>query len=314
MHQSSRKQNLPSRSNDDCFFLSSGGNSNPLTQVVDSNTMTLPSSTSAYVFATAKFLSKILQERPELLGNTAEALRGVNDLTCWGENILAPRDDNAPFVQKMVAAANKGCRFPCSQQEVDACRSINFNPSQLEDECNERVLDSDFSLEEVHDPGCLFGQVQGDDEVLCLTSKYIVLEESIPDTVKSTDTEYSTDEDNCLSDEDNCKYELFDDVSVLTADSSMEELHEELAVESTNSHHLQGFQDCGDHHIYNDLKSVHQAAGLEHGEHLASCDSAGFQDEPRYLDAMEPSMVYAHAADDLRLTSFLLNFCTDGSG
>lgn len=139
--------------------------------------------------------------------------------------------------------------------------------------------------------------------------------ETIVDTISSTSTEITSEDENDFEDPDSV-YELFDDVSVLTSDSSMEgiPIDNEDTQEAVNfSPACADFQDCPD----SSTQETTSERSISVSGEAASCKSP--IDTP--IEALQINSIagespipdVVHATDDLRLMSFLLDFCSEAS-
>lgn len=332
MQQASHYRNLSSKSDDGQYYCLVT-DSRCLSQTATTKDMSFTAETSAYVVGTAEYLSTMLHERSELLGSQGRAINSANFLDCWGQKQLAFSTLPAPLAPVKYPAGINEVQIPDQEQCGEKA------PEDFDNAVQQEISESRNSAE-VHSTNLRKTSKtqmpegsahEEDNETLCLTSKYIVLEESIPDTVNSSDADVSSDQRVCevsalSSDEDeedgeeedeDSKYELFDDVSVLTADSSME------AIDTTDKELPQEMKSLADKlpcSIY-ESKS-HSIPILEEVPPELICGNLTANKNNVLVDpaaeqqlekACEASASVAHATQDLHLMSFLLDFCADSA-
>lgn len=312
---------------DDAFHFYSDARNVPLKLAMAdcNNAMMTVSSTSAYVLATAQFLSTMLLERSELLGGATDHPSSISNDNGWGGKIPASSaDKSAPFAIQLAVCTDT---LPYQSEATSAGQSES-NSEEEEEMRFPHFLSSNISVED-----------DGDDEdamFLCLTSKYIVLEESIPGTAESSvssgyDTDSDAEDSDDDEDEDSSKYELFEDVSVLTADSSSSQVVEDADDNSESDEDdsscdsqddcdaTEAKDDCSIPNHEDDGKDLNVEVPIpdedySSDEYLKLFEVAQWQVELPFLAAIEPSAVIAHATEDPRLMTFLLDLCARNSG
>ena len=145
--------------------------------------------------------------------------------------------------------------------------------------------------------------------------------DSIAITEGSTSSETTFDIDSCASEPDDSLYELFDDVSVLTADSTMDGMEDDLGSEAEPDYYItpvHPFDDdrCTDVDEYDlQLASEPQNLVLNLDILRTTPDDRNHASDCRLNETRElgPCSGLTYATEDSRLMSFLVDFCSEGS-
>jgi hypothetical protein len=140
---------------------------------------------------------------------------------------------------------------------------------------------------------------------------------TIIDTVTSASTEITShDEDD--SEDPSSVYEFFDDVSVLTVDSSMEGADDDDYQEEMSScSECPGFQhrpvpyDSAED-LSSDGGSIPVTGTVISSPSPIDTPIDAFQGHLDFVNEESPSLEITHATEDFRLMSFLMDFCIEG--